>query len=238
MLLDLRVLAVALVLTSCGRAKDTATVEPEPASAPEPEAEPEEPFETQTFVSTSRNDEGPVIGRAEEEEASRVVEGFTITTREAVKDAADGAVADRLDPKKSWKQSPILPASWPSTEPAVIVYFYPMAANPGSLTQFKLLSPKYRVTVSLVDGTTTVDDLGKGRVLGTIEESRPSSLERRELEISETLLIDGLVGIDSRSAENPYWGYLKYVHEHPKFGRDLEKRAASFFGWVHKKTGK
>lgn len=230
------VLAIVLALASCGRSAADATVTPEPA--PAPEAEPE-PFETQTFVSTSRNPnhEGPVVG-GDDEDAPKVVEGFTVVTPEAVKELADAAVAEQLDPKKSWKQSPVLPASWPSTEPSVIVFFYPMAANPSRLTEFKLLTPAYRVTVSLVDGTTTVKPLKKSRVLGTIEEGRPSSLERRELEISETLLIDGLVGVDSRSGENPYWGYLKYVHEHSKIGRDLEKRAPAFFGWVHKKTGK
>lgn len=107
-----------------------------------------------------------------------------MVTPEAVK-LADEAVAAELDPKKSWKQSPVLPTSWPS-----------------------------------------------------IEETRPTSLERRELEIAETLLIEGLVGADSRSGDNPYWGYLEYVHEHPKIGRDLERRAPAFFGWVRKKAGR
>lgn len=228
------VLVLALALASCQRTAHDAPVAPEPKPAPDTE----EPFETQTFVSTSRNDEPAPRPGDEDADAPLAVEGFTVVTPEAAKELAQAAVSEQLDPKKSWKLSPVLPTTWPTDEPAVVVLFYPMAAYQSSMTRYTLFTPAFRVTVSLVDGTTNVDALPKPRSLGTIEDTRPSSLERRELELSENALIRRLVGVDVEAGENPFWGYLKLIHEHDKLGRDLEKRAPSFIGWVRKKVGK
>jgi hypothetical protein len=232
-----RVLAFALALASCGRSSRDASVAPDPAAPPTPASAQPAPFETQTFVSTSRNEEVEE-GPAGAQEGAKTVEGFAVVTPEAAKEIAEAAVADRLDHKKSWKPSPVLPAAWPSKEPAVIVYFYPMAAYQSSMTRYTLFTPAFRVTVSLVDGAAEVKPLGKPRALGTIEDTRPTSLERRELEMSEAALVQRLVGADVDLGENPYWGYLKYIHEHQKLGRDLEKRASAFIGWVRKKAGR
>jgi hypothetical protein len=234
-----RVLAVVLALApaSCQRSRRDAPVAPEPPTEAEPAGETEAPFETQTFVSTSRN-EGSRQGPGKSDEAASAVEGFAVVTPEAAKELAQAAVADRLDPKKSWKPSPVLPAAWPSTAPEVVVFFYPMAAYQSSMTRYTLFTPAFRVTVSLVDGSTRVDPLAKPRALGAIEDTRPSSLERRELDLSESALVRRLVGVDDDSGENPFWGYLKFIHEHPKLGKDLEKRAPKFIGWVRKKAAR
>jgi hypothetical protein len=228
-----RALVLALVLASCERSTHDTSVTPEPA--PTPAADVEDPSDSQTFVSTSRN-ERPRPRPGDVPDGPRAVEGFTVVTPEAAKDLAQAAVADQLDPKKSWKQSPLLPAAWPTDEAVVVVYFYPLAAYQSSITRYTLFTPAYRVTVSLVDGTAEVTALPKPRALGTIEDSRPSSLERRELELSEDALVQRLVGTSASGGENPFWGYLKYIHEHPKLGKDLEKRAAPFIGWVRKKA--
>lgn len=231
-----RVLALVIALAGCERSAKDASVAPEPA--PVVEAEPaRSPFESQTYVSTTNN-EAPPHERAPKAAAATQQAAFAVVTPEAAKELADAAVADQLDPKKTWKLSPVLPATWPADEPVVVVFFYPMAANPGSLTRYKLYSPAFRVTVALTDGATVVKPIGKRRELGTIEETRPTSLERRELELAETSLVERLIGTDTRAGENPYWGYLKYVHEHPKVGNDLERRSPAFFGWVRKKVGK
>lgn len=235
--LNPRVLAIAITLASCERSTQDTTVSPEPAPAAEVEETDDTPFETQTFVSTTRN-EAPPREHGRDGVAAGSTGAFAVVTPEAAKALADAAVADQLDPKKTWKLSPVLPATWPSTEPSVVVFFYPMAANPGSLTRYQLYSPAFRVTVALTDGATEVHPMGKRRTLGTVEETRPSSLERRELELAENALIEQLIGSDRGAGENPYWGYLKYIHEHPKLGNDLERRAAAFLGWVRKKAGK
>lgn len=229
-----RVLAILITLAGCGRSARDASVAPEPAPAPVPA---ESALDSQTFVSTAHN-EGKRDGAPAKQGAAQQESAFAVVTPEAAKELAEAAVSDQLDPKKTWKLSPVLPASWPATEPAVVVYFYPMAANPESMTRYKLYSPAFRVTVSLADGATTVKPLGKRRELGTIEETRPSSLERRELELAEGSLIEQLTGVTAGADENPYWGYLKYIHEHPKVGHDLERRAPAFLGWVRKKVGK
>lgn len=228
------VLAIAIALVSCDRSAPQASVAPEP----EPDSEPgeESPFEVETYVSTSRNEQ---TGTAERVSAAAPQTGaFAVVTPEAAKEVADAAVADQLDPKKTWKLSPVLPSTWPTTEPAVVVFFYPMVANPGSLTRYQLYSPAFRVTVALTDGATEIHPIAKRRSLGTVEETRPSSLERRELELAESSLVERLIGTDDGAGENPYWGYLKYIHEHPKLGHDLERRAPAFLGWVRKKAGK
>jgi hypothetical protein len=229
-----RVLAIAIALACCNRSAPEASVAPEPAPAPASTDEP--PFETQTFVSTTHNEQA----RREdtEQDGAAAVEGFVVTTPEAAKELAEAAVADQLDPKKTWKLSPVLPTSWPAKEPAVLVYFYPMAANPGSLTRYQLYSPAFRVSVSLTDGTTKIQPMGKRRALGTVEETRPTSLERRELDMAEASLVAQLIGTKLGEGDSPYWGYLKYIHEHPKLGGDLERRAPAFLGWVRKKLGK
>lgn len=231
-----RALVLALALASCERASHDTTVSPEPKPAA---ADEESPFETQTFVSTSNNEEPRARPNdGSEPEATPAVEGFAVVTPEAAKELAQAAVAESLDPKKSWKPSPLLPAAWPTEEAAVVVYYYPMAAYQSSMTRYTLFTPAFRVTVSLVDGTTEVKALPKPRALGTIEDTRPSSLERRELELSESALVRRLVGAGGDAGENPFWGYLKYIHEHPKLGKDLEKRAAPFIGWVRKKASR
>jgi hypothetical protein len=235
MLATPRALLLALALASCERTTHDASVAPEPAPAPASTSE--TPFETQTFVSTSRNEAGSGEFGGETQ-ATGPIEGFAVVTPEAVRELAQAAVSERLDPKKTWKLSPVLPAAWPSEAATAIVYFYPMAAYQSSLTRYTLFTPAFRVSVSLVDGATEVEPLGKPRALGTIEDTRPTSLERRELDMSENALVLRLVGADDHTGENPFWGYLKYIHEHPKVGRDLEKRAASFIGWVRKKAGR
>jgi hypothetical protein len=232
-----RVLVIVIALAGCGRSAKDASVAPEPAPAPASEPA-QAPSESQTFVSTANNEAPPRERGSADPAATAQASAFAVVTPEAAKELADAAVSDQLDPKKTWKLSPVLPAAWPADEPVVVVFFYPMSANPGSLTRYKLYSPAFRVTVSLTDGATEVKALGKRRELGTIEETRPSSLERRELELAETSLVERLIGADTRPGENPYWGYLKYVHEHPKVGNDLERRAPAFFGWVRKKVGK
>lgn len=201
---------------------------PSPRGAHQPEIE-------HTFVSTSNND-APKAAKAEETAA--VGEGFVVTTPEAAKQAAEAAVADRLDPLKSWTTSPLLPATWPVKDRSIVYYFYPMAANPKSLTHFQLFSAAWRVEVSLRDGATEVTAIDKPRQLGTIAQTRPSSLERRELEMAEAALVQQLVGSEVDEDESPYWGYLKYLHEHPQLAKDLQRRAPTFLAWVRKRYGK
>lgn len=227
-----------LALAGCGRSK-TETTAPEPTAAVEDEDALDEggpEHEANTYVSTSFNEQTGMDAATREAEGMVLPEGdFAVTTPAAAKELAEAAVAESLDPKKTWTLSPVLPKSWPSNEPAVVVFFYPMAPNPSRLTEYLLFTPAFRVTVVLTDGTTSVEKLGKRKSLGTINETRPSSLERRELELAEAALVYQVLGADLRSKENPYWGYRKYVHEHPKLGRDLSRRSAAFFGWIEGK---
>jgi hypothetical protein len=174
----------------------------------------------------------------EDDGGGAIVGDFAVKSAEAAKEIAEAAVADRLDKKKTWLLSPVLPTKWPSNERVVAVYFYPMAANPHSLSHFQLFSAAWRVDVSLVDGTTKVSPVAKSRLIGTVEDTRPSSLERRELDLAEASLVRRLLGADGTSGENAYWGYLKFIHEHPEIGRDMERRAGAFVKWVrHKDKG-
>jgi hypothetical protein len=202
-------------------------VAPSNAGAHQPEVE-------HTFVSTSNNAEAPVAKAA----SVTATSDFVVTTPEAAKQLAEAAVADRLDPLKTWTTSPVLPATWPAKDRAVVYFFYPMAANPRSMTDFQLFSAAWRVEVSLRDGDAAVTPIAKSRELGTISQTRPSSLERRELEIAEAALVHRLVGTEADADDSPYWGYLKYMHEHPQLAKDLQRRSPSFLGWVRKRYGK
>src|SRR5829696_5402528 len=128
-----------------------------------------------------------------------------------------------------------MPTTWPTVERAVTVYFYPMAANPHSLEHYQLFSAAFRVDVSLVDGTTKVVPITKTRMIGTVKDERPTSLERREIDLAEASLVRRLLGADPSSGENAYWGYLKFIHEHPEIGKDLERRSGAFVKWVRQK---
>jgi hypothetical protein len=173
----------------------------------------------------------------EEEEESLVPEGFSVTSAEAARTAAENAVAERLDRKLTWKSSPVVPAQWPSKDARVAVYLYPMAANPNNTSYYQLFTPAFRVEVALTDGATEVEPVGKRREIGSMEDRRPTSLERRELDIAEEALLLSLMGVE-KEGDEPYWGYLKFVVEHPEIGRDLEKRNPGFFGWIHERYGK
>ncbi len=227
---------LCVVSTSCARPSDEGTASPEPAAASESELDPS--VDPNTYVSTSLNE---TTDEDEEPEAAPVQVGggqYAVTTPDAAKQIAEDAVADQLDPRKSWSPSPVLPSTWPSKNPTVDVFFYPMAASQASMSEYQLFTPAFRVTVSLVDATTTIKTLSKRRKLGGITVSRPSSLERRELDMAETALIRELIGLEIEAAGRPYWGYLKYIHEHPKFGKDLERRSPKFIGWVRRKHGR
>lgn len=211
---------------------------PQPTAAPEGPTSPGDshhPDVEHTFVSTSNN-EAPRAAKAGP--AATTTGEFAVTTVEAAKQLAEAAIAGRLDPKKTWKTSPVLPATWPTKERAVMFFFYPMAANPRSMSHFQLFSAAWSVKVSLVDGATSIEPVAKSRELGTVEDTRPSSLERRELDIAEAALIQQLVGTEVDDAESPYWGYLKFMHEHPVIGKDLQRRSPAFLGWVRKRYGK
>jgi hypothetical protein len=221
-----RVLLPLTLALACAR-KDAAPIEaPSQGDGPG--------VEQNTFVSTSHNEtrREPKIVEAGEGE----IEGdYAVKSAERAKEIAHAAVEDQLDPKKTWRLSPVFPTSWPSKEQSVAVYFYPMAANPRALQFYQLFSAAYRVDVSLVDGTTKVVAIPKPRMLGTIEETRPSSLERRELELAEASLVRQLLGADLRQGENTFWGYLKFVHEHPEIGKDVSRRQGAFMAWIKTK---
>lgn len=225
-----RWLVVVALGSACARgSKDAAP----PTAAPAAEERPVDEF---AFVSTDNNADA-ATGTVEEEE-SPIAGDFAVKSPGEARTIAEAAVADRLDPKKTWKLSPVMPSSWPAKERAVTLYFYPMAANPHSLDYFQLFSAAYRVDVSLVDGTTKVVPIAKPRQIGTVKDTRPSSLERRELDLAEASLVRRLLGADISSGENAYWGYLKFIHEHPEIGKDLERRAGAFVKWVrHKDKG-
>lgn len=215
----------------------------EPPEAPPPAVEneaPQEPnpFHENTYVSTAHNEEAQAAEAGEPEAEPEPAAEFAVTSPEAAKSLAEAAVAEQLDPEKEWRLSPVLPAQWPSTERAVAVFFYPLAPNPPSLTEFRVFSAAYRVTVSLTDGATTVDPIKKRRKLGTIKETRVSALERRELEMAEDAMVRHLLDEDIDKGSKPYWGYLKYVHEHDEIGGDLKRRAPAFFSWLKRKHGR
>jgi len=216
-----------VILVACAHRKDEAA--PAPAAVHEPAPESEQ-F---AFVSTDNNTAART--EAPEEGEGEIAGDFAVKSPDAAKELAQAAVADRLDKKKTWRTSPVLPTTWPASERAVAVYFYPMAANPHSLEHYQLFSAAYRVDVSLVDGTTKVVPIAKAKMIGTVTDTRPTSLERRELDIAEAALVRQLLGADIASGENNYWGYLKFMHEHPEIGRDIEKRAGSFVKWVKHK---
>ncbi|MBC8067666.1 MAG: hypothetical protein IAG13_04970 [Deltaproteobacteria bacterium] len=220
-------LSLVLVLAACATKPDATVQPPAPAR--------ERPEEGSTYVSTSHNESGADAKRFAP--VTTPAGDFVVTTPEAAKELAERAIAEYLDPKKTWKTSPVLPAGWPAKERAVIVFFYPMSANPNSMTHYQLFTPSYYVKVSLADGTTAIEPIAKHRELGSIEDTRPSSLERRELDIAEASLVQQLTGTTIDDGDQPYWGYLKYIHEHPQLGRDLERRAPAFLGWVRKKYG-
>ncbi len=228
-------LVVASLSWACAR--DTSpTVAP---TTPQPAAEARMPEVEHTFVSTSNND----APRAAKAEQSGAVSDCAVTTPDAAKALAESAIADHLDPRKTWTTSPVLPTEWPTTKRAVVFFFYPMAANPGSMTHVQLFSAAWRVEVSLHDGATAVAPVAKPREIGTISQTRPSSLERRELEIAEAALVRHLAGAvagdgNDDEGESPYWGYLEYMHEHPQLGKDLQRRSPAFLGWVRKRYGK
>lgn len=220
-----RVLVVVALGSACARGSKDA---PPPAPAPE-----ERPVDEFSFVSTDNN--ASASDDADEEGEAPIAGDFAVKSPDEARTIAEAAVADRLDPKKTWKLSPVMPSSWPAKERAVTLYFYPMAANPHSLDHFQLFSAAYRVDVSLVDGTTKVVPIAKQRQIGTVKDTRPTSLERRELDLAEASLVRRLLGADITSGENAYWGYLKYIHEHPEIGKDLERRASAFVKWVRDK---
>lgn len=206
---------------------------PAPTVVPDDVGEYEDAEGTFEFVSTERNAET-------EQEEKREEESFegdpVVTSAPQAHEVADAAVADRLNPRQQWVSSPVMPVTWPGVDRHVNVYFFPMAANPNSLSNFQLFSPQYVVTVSLDDGTGEVKELDK-RKLGMIVDTRPSRLEREEREMAEAALVHYLLTGDPHEGENSFWGYLKFFHEHPKLGKDMKKRHPGFVKWLEKRKG-
>jgi hypothetical protein len=167
-----------------------------------------------------------------EAEEAWVVDGIAITSSARARELAETAIADELDPKHTWSMSPAMPTAWPPSDKRLLFFFYPMAANPNSMSHLQLFTPAYKVEVSLVDGTTQIQPIKGRRQLGTVEEVRPSRLEREELEMAEQALVRLVVAGDMDGVEGSFWGYLKYFHEHPKFARDLEGRSPKFVAWL------
>jgi hypothetical protein len=185
------------------------------------------------FVSTERNVEDERTNRGDD--GPRYAEDYAITSSQAAKALAEETVADRLNPRQTWEASPLLPVAWPEPGKRVRVYFYPLAANPQSLESFELFSAQYAVTISLQDGAAEVEEIATKR-LGTVKTERPSRLEREELELAEKALVHYLLSGNSDDGENAFWGYLKFMHEHPKLARDITGRAPKFVAWLKKKN--
>jgi hypothetical protein len=227
-------LAIVLGTIACSRASAPRGTRA-PASTGSDVEEDEGP--SYTYVSTDANREAyeyrePVVEIDPFHED--VGAGHAVTSPETAKELAEAAVTPFLNPRQSWRTSPLLPAVWPTEDEykLIMVLYYPMADHPHSMSHYQLFSAAYRVTVSLVDGTTEVQPL-KARRLGTVKEKRASMLERSELEVAERSLVYMMLGGDPETGEDNFWGYLKYFHEHPKFARDIKRRAPKFVGWLH-----
>ena len=219
---------VSLTALACSRATpDSAPTAPPPDTGAAPD---DGEFQ---FVSTERNDEDE--DDAARDEAPKYDQEYAITTAAAAKELADETVADRLNPRQTWEASPVVPTSWPTPGKQVVVYFYPLAANPSSLSHFQLFSAAFAVKISLEDGSAEVTEL-RSKKIGTVQVKRASRLEREELELAEKALVHYLLSGDAEEGENAFWGYLKYIHEHPEMGRDLEKRAPKFVAWLRTKN--
>lgn len=222
-----RALLVALLLSCCNRDAPTTTPEPTPT-----EGEPDvDGFE---FVGSDQEDREyeDYVDEEDAGEGGLDKDKFAVTTVEQAREVAEAAVSDQLNRKKQWKTSPVLPAEWPSKGPRVMFLFYPMALHPGSMETYELFSPEWAVIVSLEDGETEVEPVKGSRRLGTIEDTRASGLEKRELAMAEEALLVHLAGGEATSGENQFWGYLKYFHEHPKIGSDIKKRRPTFVKWL------
>lgn len=212
-------------LLACQRNEPTTTQPPEAA---QPEEDPD--AEAFAFVSSDNNAQPDTAGEQEQTNGGPV--GFEVTTVTQARELAEEAVYDQLNPKQQWKTSPVLPAKWPSNDAEAMFLFYPMALHPKSMERYELYSAAWVVVVALTDGTTEITPIAKSRRLGTIEDGRPTSLERRELELAEEAMMVLLLGGDSQAGENRFWGYLKYFHEHPKIGADIKKRRPRFVKWL------
>jgi hypothetical protein len=217
------VLAAAL---GCAN-KDTPSPEPPEDDARGPGVE------TNMFVSHEEEPEEVETPPLVDDGFASHYEGdFAVTSPEAVHEIADAAVAEQLNPKQTWKHSPVMPATWPTIDKKVRIYFYPMAADPRAMSRYHLFSAAWHVDVSMVDGTAEVVEIQKKKQLGVIKEQRPSMLERNELALAERALVHTVLGGDATTGENSFWGYLKYFREHPQFARDLKRKSPKFVTWV------
>jgi hypothetical protein len=215
-----------------GCAKQTATAEVE---APIVDRGPG--IDEVVYVSGNDDDvRAPAGNVLDDDEPMTQIDGeFVVRSPSRALEIAEAAVVDELDPKHTWKTSPVLPARWPSKDHKVLYLFYPMAANPNSLSHYHLFSPAYEVEVSLVDGTTEVRSISKRRRLGVIEDRRPSLSERHELELAENTLVRLLVAGQASQGDNNFWGYLKYFHENPAFAKHIKGRSPAFVKWLNEK---
>jgi hypothetical protein len=221
-------------LAACVRERETVAPEPDPAEPRAPA-----PVEENRFVSTDHRHaspgDTPPEGHVVTEDAPAPLVGYEVTTAEAARERAEAAVQDRLDPSRAWRTSPVFPTAWPPREPAVMFFFYPMAASETEISRFTLYSAAFRVDVSLKNGSTNVRALGKPRRLANIDEKRAATLERSELAIAERTLLRRVAGVGEHEGENAYWGYLKYFHEHPQLARDLRTRVPAFAAWLQRR---
>lgn len=211
----------------------SAPAQPVPASEP-PAADDPNVDRFEYVAGEDEVDDEPDAGLVDEERP-RIEGDFAVTTAEAAHAVAEEAVAGQLNPQQQWEASPVVPAQWPSKSPRVSVYFYPKATHPDDTSHYELFSAAWVVQVSLVDATTKVSPISGRRRLGTLEEVRPSMLERREIEIAEQALVESLLGADAAVGENNYWGYLKFFREHPQIARDMSKRSPAFVKWLYRK---
>lgn len=229
-----------LILSSCMLAacsKDRSTSAPAEAVSSPSEDRP--PVESDIYVSTQERDEGERDAMAEvvqaDAEQTPVDGDFAVRSPERALEIAEAAVAAELDPKLTWKPSPILPASWPSTDKRVVYLFYPLSAHPHDMSQFHLFTPSYEVEVNLEDGTSEVHPIRKRQRLGVIEDRRSSLLEREELELAQNTLVRIVLAGHAELGDNNLWGYLKYFHENPELARDIKRRSPEFVRWVENK---
>ena len=159
-------------------------------------------------------------------------EPYAVQTPQQSKELAESAAAEHLDPKRTWRTSPLLPGQWPPVRKEVVVLMYPLAAHPQRMNHYQLYSAAFRVRVSLIDGATEVEPLKNSRKLGALVEGRATSLERRELDMAENTLFRYVAAEEEDRGEDSFWGYRKYFHEHPQYARDITRHAPRFVKWV------
>lgn len=176
---------------------------------------------------------------AQKERGSTMTEAQSIAV--LIETEARKAVVAELASGAKLSSTPAMVANWPpgNEVPLLRVFFYPRSPAPTGMVAFNIRPPRIAVTLSVEDGTVSVQSVEKlnGGDDATQQVEALQPLTTEALNAGTEALVAALEPVESKdeAAAQVRAVYATWVEQNPVIANAIRPHAAAFMEWLDEK---